>query len=215
MGFTMEKHAHLLLITKPSLQVSALSRTLREKTSLPVSIHNLANPLDSMPAELTLMLFDLSEMDNKEIKLWQYKLFQHRNNIKTLLFNMPDDVTQEDILSWPAISGIFRTEDNEDTLVKGIKSVLNGEFWLPRSLTSLLIEHLRVHQRNSANYPQLTLREKEILEQLRSGASNMEIASMLFVSEHTIKSHLYNLFRKINVRNRTQAIYWAEENLKQ
>ena len=68
MGFTMEKHAHLLLITKPSLQVSALSRTLREKTSLPVSIHNLANPLDSMPAELTLMLFDLSEMDNKEIK---------------------------------------------------------------------------------------------------------------------------------------------------
>ncbi|MGL5284056.1 MAG: LuxR C-terminal-related transcriptional regulator, partial [Plesiomonas shigelloides] len=81
--------------------------------------------------------------------------------------------------------------------------------------TSLLIEHLRVHQRNSANYPQLTFREKEILEQLRSGASNMEIASMLFVSEHTIKSHLYNLFRKINVRNRTQAIYWAEENLKQ
>ncbi|MGL4983707.1 MAG: response regulator transcription factor, partial [Plesiomonas sp.] len=37
----------------------------------------------------------------------------------------------------------------------------------------------------------------------------------LFVSEHTIKSHLYNLFRKINVRNRTQAIYWAEENVKQ
>ncbi|MGL5759594.1 biofilm master transcriptional regulator CsgD [Plesiomonas sp.] len=211
----MEKQAHLLLITKPSLQVSALSRTLREKTTLPVNIHNLHNTLDDVPSALTVMLFDMAEMDNKEIKLWQYQIFKYRNNIKTLLFNISDTYSQEDVLSWPSICGLFKTDESEDVLVKGIKSVIQGEFWLPRSLTSLLIEHLRVHQRGTANYPQLTLREKEILEKLRSGASNMEIASTLFVSEHTIKSHLYNLFRKINVRNRTQAIYWAEENVKQ
>ncbi|MBO1108256.1 transcriptional regulator CsgD [Plesiomonas shigelloides] len=211
----MEKNVHLLLITKPSLQTSALSRTLRDKTALPVSVHNLLSPLDVLPADLTLMLFDLSEMDAKEIKRWQYNLFQHRHEIKTLLFNMPESITSEEILSWPTISGVFRDEDNENTLTKGIKSIINGELWLPRTLSSLLIEHLRIHQRSSTSYPQLTMREKEILEQLRSGSSNLEIAGMLFVSEHTIKSHLYNLFRKINVRNRTQAIYWAEENLKQ
>ncbi|MGL5006576.1 MAG: biofilm master transcriptional regulator CsgD [Plesiomonas sp.] len=211
----MEKQAHLLLITKPSLQVSALSRTLREKTALSVNIHNLHNILEDIPSAITVMLFDMAEIDHKEIKLWQYQIFKYRNNIKTLLFNMPDHYLQEEVLSWPSICGLFKTDESEDVLVKGIKSVIQGEYWLPRSITSLLIEHLRVHQRGTANYPQLTLREKEILEKLRSGASNMEIASTLFVSEHTIKSHLYNLFRKINVRNRTQAIYWAEENVKQ
>ena len=48
---------------------------------------------------------------------------------------------------------------------------------------------------------------------LMTGASNSEIASSLFVSEHTIKSHLYNVFKKINVRNRLQAVRWAKENL--
>ena len=59
----------------------------------------------------------------------------------------------------------------------------------------------------------LTIREQEIMRCLMTGASNSEIASSLFVSEHTIKSHLYNVFKKINVRNRLQAVRWAKENL--
>lgn len=46
------------------------------------------------------------------------------------------------------------------------------------------------------------------------GASNIEIARLLFISENTVKTHLYNLFRKIAVKNRTQAVTWANENLR-
>jgi ATP/maltotriose-dependent transcriptional regulator MalT len=42
-----------------------------------------------------------------------------------------------------------------------------------------------------------------------TGASNTEIADSLFVSEHTVKSHLYNVFKKLNVKNRLQAVSWA------
>lgn len=136
----MEKNVHLLLITKPSLQTSALSRTLRDKTALPVSVHNLLSPLDVLPADLTLMLFDLSEMDAKEIKRWQYNLFQHRHEIKTLLFNMPESITSEEILSWPTISGVFRDEDNENTLTKGIKN-LSQKGFIPNNETTSKMQH--------------------------------------------------------------------------
>lgn len=46
-----------------------------------------------------------------------------------------------------------------------------------------------------------------------TGASNVEIADSLFVSEHTVKSHLYNVFKKLNVKNRIQAVSWAKEYL--
>ncbi|MCP1365881.1 LuxR C-terminal-related transcriptional regulator, partial [Halomonas sp. BBD48] len=59
----------------------------------------------------------------------------------------------------------------------------------------------------------LTHREQEIISLLGSGASNTEIADKLFVSEHTVKSHLYNTFRKIKVHNRIQAMNWARQNL--
>ncbi|MCK7131563.1 LuxR C-terminal-related transcriptional regulator, partial [Enterobacter roggenkampii] len=55
---------------------------------------------------------------------------------------------------------------------------------------------------------------KEILNKLRIGASNIEIARSLFISENTVKTHLYNLFKKIAVKNRTQAVSWANDNLR-
>ncbi|HHP0488874.1 TPA: LuxR C-terminal-related transcriptional regulator, partial [Vibrio harveyi] len=60
---------------------------------------------------------------------------------------------------------------------------------------------------------ELTRREIQVLQILKEGGSNMEIADSLFISEHTIKSHLYNIFRKIEVKNRTQATSWAKRNL--
>ena len=55
---------------------------------------------------------------------------------------------------------------------------------------------------------------REILNKLRIGASNIEIARSLFISENTVKTHLYNHFKKIAVKNRTQAVSWANDNLR-
>jgi LuxR family transcriptional regulator of csgAB operon len=59
----------------------------------------------------------------------------------------------------------------------------------------------------------LTKREVEILSTIAEGATNDEIADRFFISPHTVKSHLYNIYKKIGLSNRLQAALWARRNL--
>lgn len=59
----------------------------------------------------------------------------------------------------------------------------------------------------------LTNREKEILLRIASGDRNKDIADDLFISPLTVKTHIYNIFKKIDVPNRLQATLWAARNL--
>jgi DNA-binding NarL/FixJ family response regulator len=56
----------------------------------------------------------------------------------------------------------------------------------------------------------LSEREVEVLRWLASGASNREIGRHLYITENTVKRHVYNIFGKLNVRNRTQAALQAQ-----
>ncbi len=69
------------------------------------------------------------------------------------------------------------------------------------------------NERNGNGGVNLTSREKEILTRIASGASNREIADALFISHHTVKTHIYNIYKKIKVPNRFQAALWIAENL--
>jgi NarL family two-component system response regulator LiaR len=60
------------------------------------------------------------------------------------------------------------------------------------------------------DHPDLTRREVEILRLVAEGLSNAELAKMLWVTEQTVKFHLSNIYRKLNVSNRTEASRWAQ-----
>ena len=59
----------------------------------------------------------------------------------------------------------------------------------------------------------LTHREKTILLLMAEGYSNIEISQELYISLHTVKTHIYNIYKKINATNRLQAALWAARNL--
>ncbi len=112
------------------------------------------------------------------------------------------------------ISGIFHTETGEENLIEGIKTVCRGEKFFPKSINDYLTQQLNLSHPQWNETVDLTHREKQILGKLRQGASNIEIAHLLFISENTVKTHIYNLFKKLSVKNRTQAVFWANKYLR-
>lgn len=203
----------LFLITKPSLQACALSQNLNKTLKITTKIVNI-----QVVSEETLsggiVLFDMIEADKRLIKAWQDSLRRKNDGIKLLLFNISEEYPFQDIEVWPHINGVFYSHDTEHCLTEGIQMVMCGECYFSQKLANYLITHAGNYRYNSMESTLLTQREKEILNRLRVGASNIEIARSLFISENTVKTHLYNLFKKIAVKNRTQAVSWANDNFK-
>lgn len=133
------------------------------------------------------------------------------------MLNLGYDLDTEELASWPHVKGIFGPGDSMDKVCQGLKAIIKGDNWLSRRLLDQLVNYYRGKEANSIIEPaievELTRREIQVLKMLKEGGSNMEIADSLFISEHTIKSHLYNIFRKLEVKNRTQATSWARRNL--
>lgn len=208
-------HGHtLLLITKPSSrQATALLQHLKQSLAITGKLHNIQRSLEDISAGC-IVLMDMMEADKKLIHYWQDNLSRKNNNIKTLLLNTPDDYPYREIENWPHINGVFYATEDQEHVVSGLQGILRGECYFSQKLASYLITHSGNYRYNSTESALLTHREKEILNKLRIGASNNEIARSLFISENTVKTHLYNLFKKIAVKNRTQAVSWANDNLR-
>ena len=115
------------------------------------------------------------------------------------------------------IRGLFCRSDSPEAISKGVVKILNGEVWHQRETMFNYIvggqPEQRLRRREPLNDISLTMREKKILRHLSSGATNQDIADQMVVSIHTVKSHLYKIYRKINVPNRLQATLWATSNL--
>ena len=105
--------------------------------------------------------------------------------------------------------GTFAQEDINYALHK----ISNGNKFYDRELLYRLVEDepaATITGKNNLGSP-LTRRELEILSQLSNGLSNFEISKNLNISENTVKKHISNIFIKINVKDRTQAIIYAYE----
>ena len=99
-------------------------------------------------------------------------------------------------------------------LLETIRAAAAGETVLAPSITRRLLERfVRTAAPHAAarRLEDLTSREREVLELIARGLSNEEIATALFVSEATVKSHVNTLFRKLEVRDRVQAVILAYE----
>ncbi|HBI3712208.1 TPA: helix-turn-helix transcriptional regulator [Vibrio parahaemolyticus] len=136
----------------------------------------------------------------------------------TVLVNAEPNLRIESLLTWSNLKGLFYFEDDFDKVMMGLKGILNGENWLSRDILNQLIGYLlslnnTVGELETKLEMELTRREMQVLTALCQGGSNLDIADSLFVSEHTVKSHLYSIFRKLEVKNRMQAITWAKRNL--
>ena len=104
----------------------------------------------------------------------------------------------------------YQLKDIEpDDLVNSIRKIMRGESIIHPVATSQLEETIREEENLPHVKSPLTPRERDVLAELTKGKSNREIASSLFVTEKTVKTHISNIFAKLQVQDRTQAALYA------
>ena len=107
-------------------------------------------------------------------------------------------------------NGYLLKESNPDDVIIGIRKIINGEKTIHSKVTDELLSALHTQKNNvSQLHHSLTKREKEVLKEITNGKSNKEIASSLFITEKTVKTHVSNILAKLNVQDRTQAALYA------
>ena len=110
-------------------------------------------------------------------------------------------------------SGFLLKDAPEEQLIAGIRIVAGGGSLFAPTVTRRLIERF-AGARPTARQPpleELTPRELEVLRLVARGLSNAEIAATLVVSEHTVKTHVAHILRKLDLRDRVQAVVLAYE----
>ncbi len=119
-------------------------------------------------------------------------------------FSDPDRIV--DAIDAGAVGYTLKDADPED-LLEAVRAVARGESPLhPRVARQLLTARAGGGQAGDA----LTAREQEVLELVRQGLANKQIARRLGISERTVKSHLTSVFSAIGVADRTSAALWAQ-----
>jgi DNA-binding NarL/FixJ family response regulator len=112
-------------------------------------------------------------------------------------------------------SGFLLKDAPEDQLLAAIRVVASGGSLFAPSVTRRLIQRFAEDRapapRESASLGELTERERDVLKLIARGLSNGEIAETLVVSEHTTKTHVSSILRKLDLRDRVQAVVLAYE----
>jgi DNA-binding NarL/FixJ family response regulator len=207
------------IVGKRRLQNELIASYLTKQTGnacfLLESIHQLS-PCDLDPeSSRGLVFWDCHENDSKKL-LAELRSYAKLENSATriVFFNVPTyfELSKKFILK--GVHALFYEHDSLDIFLKGVRAVLDGKLWFSREIMSKYIFDNSGSETSSKNtVGNLTKRQIEILAMIAVGSTNEEISDKLCISPHTVKTHLYKIFKKINVPNRVQASLWAAKNL--
>ncbi len=94
--------------------------------------------------------------------------------------------------------GYLLKDTTKEEIITAVRQVHQGERYLPQAVAARLADRLI--------RPSLTPRELDVLRLVSRGRSNKEMASAMFISEETVKTHMKALFQKLNVHDRAEAV---------
>jgi len=164
--------------------------------------------------EIDLILMDIKMPNMNGIEATQ--LIKKRfPNIKIVMITVFDD--DENILQsiQSGANGYLLKEATADELHKGILDVMKGGATMTPSIamkTLKILQTAEVPQYEENENIKLSKREKEVLEQLSKGLGYQIIAEKLFVSPSTIRKHIENIYKKLQVHNKIEAVEKARKH---
>ena len=111
-----------------------------------------------------------------------------------------------------ALSYLLKSASSTE-VITALRALNKGHSQLDSTIAQKVFAQLKPLNKKTDNLSQFSDRELTVLKLLSQGKSNKEIARSLHLSEGTVRNHLSNIFCKLDVRDRTQAALWAQQNL--
>ena len=197
-----------------SLLASFLKREIGAKCLVLESLSKIPKKDYENTGQINLVLWDCFGK-SAENCLVEYQANENRifSQDFLALFNVSSGQGFEERIMDCGVHGFFYIYDSLEQMAKGIRAIFNGELWISRKIMADSLKRNDRYPDARKIHSMLTPREIEILTMIAAGATNVKIADKLFISPHTVKTHIYNIFKKINVPNRLQAAFWAAKNL--
>ncbi len=203
----------ILVVTPDTPEPQPLVTQLAQRVACPVQVARPGEPVAAALTRRALVLLDAGHIDLASLQAWHLRVTEEPT-LKLAAFHLCGEDHAIELLATLPLQGVFYRGDAPALIDKGIDVLLGGELWMSRTLmTRLIALYRRQHLGGQRAINGLSRRELEIIGQLGVGASNPEIARQLVISEHTVKTHLYNIYRKLKVRTREQAREWAHYHL--
>lgn len=173
----------------------------------------LLQELDKHPVDLILMDIEMPNMNGIEAT---QKTKQQHPSIKIIMLTVLDDYDSIFDAIKAGANGYLLKEIDPETLQKSIKETIEGGAAMTPIIAQKTLQLLRNPRTKDSATPiediSLTKREIEILEQLNQGLSNTKIAANLFISPKTVRNHIENIYKKLQVHSKMEALQKAKNN---
>ena len=140
------------------------------------------------------------------------RILQENPHIGIILVTMYDDPESAFAGMRAGARGYVLKEAEPDELLRAVEAAQRGEVMLCPIIAEKVLEHFRsglLPKQPGLPYDALSQRELEVLQHAAEGLSNKQIAERLVISEKTVKNHVANIFSKLHVNDRTQAVLYA------
>jgi DNA-binding NarL/FixJ family response regulator len=163
-----------------------------------------------------IILMDIQMPDLNGVEATRRILKTHPNVGIIIVTMLEDDGSLFSAMSAGARGYVLKGADKAEML-KSIRAVANGEALFGPSIAVRLLNFFHDKPQPSMGespqspFPQLTEREREILAYIARGETNTEIADRLTISLKTVRNHVSNIFNKLQVVNRVQAVIRARD----
>lgn len=158
-----------------------------------------------------ILLLDINMPKKNGIEVLQ-EIKNKNINVKILILTVHGEIEYLLKAVDIGVDGYILKDSESSELKKAINAVINGESYIQPKLIPALNNRLVARDVDKDKIDLLTARELEVLIQVANGKFNKEIATSLNISERTVKNHISNIFKKIEVSDRTQAAVFAIKN---
>ena len=157
-----------------------------------------------------VILMDIKMPDVGGLEATQ-RILQENPHIGIILLTMYDDPESVFAGMRAGARGYVLKEAEPEELQRAIQAAYLGEFILCPIIAEKLLSHFGSEPKPQPGLPyeELTERELQVLQLAANGLSNKEISGNLVISEKTVKNHIANIFSKLQVNDRTQAVLYA------